>query len=87
MSTSEPLLVLRLLTLRSEPPENQGSDCKPRVDNFFLAPTQCSELHALSIRAEVRGASRDLIRALGACDKLKNLTLDKHTYPPRDWYP
>ncbi|KAG9604259.1 hypothetical protein KCU77_g1302, partial [Aureobasidium melanogenum] len=68
-------------------PENEGSDCKPRVDNFFLALTQCSELHTLSIRAGVKGTTRDFIRALGACGELKNLTLDKHTYPPRDWCP
>ncbi|KAG9697550.1 hypothetical protein KCU95_g4575, partial [Aureobasidium melanogenum] len=68
-------------------PENEGSDYKSRVDNFFLALAQCSELHTLSIRAEVRGATRAFIRALGACGKLKNLTLDKYTYLPRDWYP
>ncbi|KAG9606159.1 hypothetical protein KCU77_g267, partial [Aureobasidium melanogenum] len=59
--------------------ENEGYDCKPGVDNFFQALTQCTELHTLSIRAGVRGATRDFVRALGACGKLKNLTLDKHT--------
>ncbi|KAG9665324.1 FAD/NAD(P)-binding domain-containing protein, partial [Aureobasidium melanogenum] len=60
-------------------PENEGSDCKPRVDNFFQALAQCPELHTLNIRAGVRGAARDFVQALRACGKLRNLTLDKHT--------
>lgn len=60
-------------------PKHEGCDSKPRVDNFFPALRQCSNLHTLSIRACVDGSTRDFVRALNACNKLKILTLDKHT--------
>lgn len=60
-------------------PEHEGCNSKPRVDNFFPALRQCSNLYTLNIRACVGESTRDFVQALSACNKLKNLTLDKHT--------
>ncbi|KAK5999342.1 hypothetical protein QM012_005560 [Aureobasidium pullulans] len=70
---------LTLLEIGSE--DHEGSDAKPRVDNFLSTLKQCVNLHTLSIRACVQGSPAQFVQALRDCGNLKNLTLDKHTAP------
>lgn len=70
-----------LLHLEIGSDEYESSECKPRVNDFFAALTQCANLHTLKIRACLRGSIRGLVQVLQSCRALRNLTLDKHTAP------
>ncbi|KAH0365901.1 hypothetical protein KCU65_g5730, partial [Aureobasidium melanogenum] len=59
--------------------EHEREATKPVVDNFLPSLTRCLQLRTLSIRAAVRGSSKEFARAVSACGKLQVLVLDKYT--------